>query len=203
MAGKKWFRILAHCPMCSMRVNVDKLCSQEPVPVDELTGHSVVSTGDKGLINLMGPVSNVDLVRVVKEQLALKTVALIKMMAVEFDWLKPHIVKELELDTFGERSVELMPLERPVEPAFKREQKVGGIETWQDVRPHNQEVVPVHARDVVEMYPRTALSVQPVASRWQEMPVSIAYQQVQPPDPKALKKALALSGGKTNRATGV
>jgi len=192
---KKWFRILAPgCPLCGMKVNVDRLTNGPPQPVTELIGHSVISYGRGRITNLMGQVRDVRILKIVNEQLALKLVELLKLMAVDMPWLKPYVAQQLEIESFGERYVKPITTELPVEEA-----------QWQQkVEELNLEVEASPVRDVTKALNQVGLSAPSAPSlSWDNSPLeTVLEQEVEGVDPKKLAELLARHGGRTSGETG-
>ena len=142
----------------------------------------------------MGQVRDVRILRIVNEQLALKLVELLKLMAVDMPWLRPYVAQQLKIESFGERYVKPITTELPVEEA-----------KWQqNVEELNLKVEASSVRDVAKALSRVGLSAPFAPSlSWDNSPLeTVLEQEVEGVDQKKLAELLARHGGRTSGETG-
>ena len=191
---------MGYCPCCRMRVNTDRLTSGDGGLSWDFHGHSVVSTGYRGLVNLIGPLKGEALQYRINEQVVLKLVQILAEAQGDFPWLRSRISQEFGL---GGR-VEGPELDRPVE----------GIE-WQDPQPailrkpvQNAPALqrPVReppVRDVARAFSRIgpiAPTAPPLSKRGESyMESSVTVEATKEELEELLR---SLPGGKTQRANG-
>ena len=139
----------------------------------------------------MGQVMDVRILRIVNEQLALKLVELLKLMAADMPWLKPYVAQQLKIESSGERYVKPITTELPVEEA-KWQQNVEELNLKLEASP---------VRDVAKALSRVGLSAPSLSCDNSHLEM-VLEQEVEGVDQKKLAELLARHGGKTSRETG-